>query len=140
MAGGGFCCGSKNGLGQAVRFTQPRWQRDATDFSSGPIVLPARAGDETADDAFNRKRLRLLHDHGAACEFLFERVERRREIRGAEYVVGDYILQQMEPEERKLREDAALVGNRRGQDDVESGEPVRCDDQELVIEIVDVTA
>jgi len=79
-----------------------------------------------------------LDDHGAACEFILELVEGRGEICGTEDVVGDCILQQMEPEKRELRKDTALVGNRRGQDDVESGEPVRGDDEELVVEIVNV--
>ncbi len=138
MAGGGFCRGRKDGLRQAVGFTQSRRQRDATNFSGGAIVLPTRTGDVAAHDAFNRQRLRLLHDHGAACKFILELGEGRGKIRGAEDVVGNYILQQTEPEKRKLRKDAALVGNRRGKDDVESGEPVRGDDQELVIEVVNV--
>src|SRR6267378_3232896 len=138
MAVGGFRCGRKDGLWQPVGFAQTRRQRDATDFSSGTIVFPTRAGEVTAHHAFDRQWLCLSTDHGAACEFVLELVEWRRKIRGVDDVVGNYILQQMEPEKRKLRKDAALVGNRRGKDDVESGEPVRGDDQELVVEIVDV--
>src|SRR6266852_5312880 len=138
MAGGGFRCWRKNRLWQAVRFTQPHRQLNATDFSADSIVLPTRAGDVTAYDAFNRQRLRLSHDHGAACEFVLELVEGRREIRGAEDVVGNDVLQEIEPEERELSQNAALVGDWRGKDDVEGGEPVRGDDQELVAEIVDV--
>src|SRR5260370_38237652 len=44
----------------------------------------------------------------------------------------------MEPEKRKLGQDTALVGNRRGKDDVERGETVRGDDQKLVAEGVDI--
>src|SRR6266481_3199071 len=98
-----------------------RCLRDATDFSGGAIVLPTRAGDVTAHHAFDRQWLRLSNDHGAASEFVLELVEGRRKIRGADDMVGNYILQQMEPEKRKLRKYAALVGNRRGKDDVESG-------------------
>src|SRR6202165_2267251 len=136
MAVGGFRCGRKDGLWQPVRFTQSHRQRDTTDFSRGLIVLPTRAGDVTAHHAFDRKWLRFSNDHGAACEFVLELVEGSGEIRGADDVVGNYILQQVAPEKRKVRKDAALVGNRRGKDDVESGEPVRGDDQELVVEIV----
>src|ERR1700719_420146 len=121
MAVGGFRCGRKNGLWQPVRFTQPHRQRYATDLSGGPIVFPTRAGDVTANHAFDRQWLRLSNDHGAACEFVLELIEGRGEIRGADNVVGNYILQQMEPKKRKLRKDAALVGNRCGKNDVESG-------------------
>ena len=65
-------------------------------------------------------------------------VKWRWEIGGAEDMVGNDVLQQIEPEERKLREDAPLVGNRRGQNDVKGRKAVRRDDQQLVAEIVDV--
>src|SRR6266849_5350562 len=139
MAGGGFRCWRKNRLWQEVRYTQPHRQLNATDFSADSIVLPARAGDVTSHDAFNRQRLRLSHDHGAACELVPELVEGRRKIRGAEDMVGDDVLQEIEPEERELSQNAALVGNGRGKDDVEGGKPIRGDDQQLAAEIVDVT-
>ena len=37
-----------------------------------------------------------------------------------------------------MREDAALVGNGRGKDNVEGGQPVCGDDQKVIAEIVDV--
>src|ERR1700687_1239990 len=100
MAVGGFRCGRKDGFWQPVRFTQSRRQRDATDFSGGPLVLSTRAGDVTANHAFDRQWLSLSNDHGAACEFGLELVEGRGKIRGADDVVGNYILQQVEPEKR----------------------------------------
>ena len=81
----------------------------------------------------------LSHDHGTAREFVRELVKGRRKIRGANDVVRNYVLQQIEPEKRKLCEDAAFIGNRRWKDDVESGEPVRGDNEQLVAEIVDIT-
>jgi hypothetical protein len=126
-------------LRQAVGFAQPIGQRDAADFTGDAIVFPPGAGNVTADDALDRQRLRFADDHGAAGELVVELIERRGEIRGAEDVVGNDVFQEFEPEKRELREDAALVGNGRGKDDVEGGEAVGGDDQELVAEIIDVT-
>jgi len=53
-------------------------------------------------------------------------------------VVKDDILQQVEPEKRKLREDAAFIGNGSRKDNIEGGEPVRCNDEQLIVEIVDI--
>jgi len=47
-------------------------------------------------------------------------------------MIGNDVFQQIEPEEGKLREDAAFVGNGRWEDDVESGEAVGGDDQQLI--------
>src|SRR2546429_7235484 len=57
-----FGCGCKDGLWQAVRFAQTRRQRDATDFSRGPIILPTGARDVTAHYAFNWQGQRLLNN------------------------------------------------------------------------------
>ncbi len=139
MAGGGLGCRRKNGFRQAIGFAQSRGQLNAADFSSDAIVFPARARNVAAHNAFNGQWLRLAHDHGTACEFVRKVVEGRRKIGRAEDVVWNNVPQQIKPEERELREDAAFVRDRSGKNYVESGEPVRSDDQQLVAEIIDVT-
>ena len=54
-------------------------------------------------------------------------------------VVRDRVLEQVEPEERELGEDAALVGDAGGEDVVEGGDAVGGDEEKLVVaEVVDV--
>ena len=53
-------------------------------------------------------------------------------------VVGDDVGQFLEPEKRKLGENASLIGNRRGKDHVERRKTVGGDDQEAIAEVVDV--
>ena len=74
-------------------FVQARWKGDAADFSSGFIILPSGAGNVAADNTFDGKRLRLAHNHGAAREIVAICVEGGGEVRGAENVVRDDILQ-----------------------------------------------
>ena len=66
------------------------------------------------------------------------RVKWRRELRVADHVIGNHVLQQIEPEQRKLRQHAAFVGYSGGQHHVERRQPVRRDDQQPVAEIVNV--
>ncbi len=53
-------------------------------------------------------------------------------------MVRNDILQEVEPEKRKLGEDAAFVGNGSRKNNIEGGEPVRGDDEQLFAEIVDI--
>ncbi len=53
-------------------------------------------------------------------------------------MIGDDVFQKIEPEKRKLRQDAALIGNGSGKYDIERGEPVGGDDEQFIAEIVDV--
>src|SRR4029077_9381322 len=55
-----------------------------------------------------------------------------------QHMVGDHFAQQIEPEQRKLREHAALVGNRRGHHHVKRGKAVRRYNQQPVPQIIDV--
>ena len=54
------------------------------------------------------------------------------------HVVRHHVLQQVEPEERELREHAALARDRGGQHHVERAQAVGRDDQQLVAEVVHV--
>ena len=53
-------------------------------------------------------------------------------------MIGNDVFEQIEPEKRKLREDAAFVRDAGGHDHVEGGEPVGGDHQQLVAEIVNI--
>jgi len=52
--------------------------------------------------------------------------------------MGNDVAEKVEPKERKLREHPAFVGNRRREDDVESGKAVRRHDEQAIAEIVNV--
>src|SRR6266851_4898461 len=140
MADDGFCCGCKDGLRQTIGFDQVGWERNFANFSCGPIILPPGAGDVTSYDTFDWQRLRFSHEHGAACEFLFEAVKWCWEFSCAEDVIWSDVLSQVAPKEREVCEDGVCGGEGCGKDDVESREPVRGDDQQLVATmIIDVT-
>jgi len=53
-------------------------------------------------------------------------------------VIGDDVAGLLEPEGGELCEDASLIGDAGGQDDVEGGYAVGGDDQEPVVQVVDV--
>jgi len=50
----------------------------------------------------------------------------------------DHLTHELEPKERKLSENEALVGNGGGHDDVKSRNAVRGDNQQGIVEIVDI--
>ena len=52
---------------------------------------------------------------------------------GREQVVGREVAQEVEPEQRNLREDDAFAGDRRAEDAVEGGDAVGGDEQDLVV-------
>ena len=60
------------------------------------------------------------------------------EILRGDHVMRNDVRELLEPEKRKLRQHAALIGNRRGENDVEGREPVGGDDQQAIAELVDV--
>src|ERR1700721_777064 len=97
VSGGGFRGWSENGLGQTIRFAKAGRECNAADFCRGLVVLPAGAGNEATHYAFDGKRLRFAHDHGAAIELLPEGIECGREFRGAENVIGDDVREKLEP-------------------------------------------
>ena len=50
----------------------------------------------------------------------------REIVHGNRYdVVGNHVFEVLEPEGRHLREDFSLIGNRRGENNVERGQAVR---------------
>ena len=74
-------------------------------------MAPGRTGDVTADDGLERDDLGLADEHRAALErrLVFPHLERHRvDVRGDE-VRRDDVPELLEPEERDLRQDLALV-------------------------------
>ena len=57
---------------------------------------------------------------------------------GGNQVVGDGIAQQIEPEERHLREHAALAGYALGQNAVECRDTIRGDNEQIPADAVDI--
>jgi len=53
-------------------------------------------------------------------------------------MIRDHTLQEIQPEQRHLRQDAALIRDSRWQDVVESRDTVRCHDEQAVAVLVDV--
>src|SRR6185437_9043791 len=133
-----FRGGRENGFGQFVGFAQARRERNAADFARGPIVFPSRAGDVAARDAFDRNRIGAADNHRTAAKIIRVTGKFTGEIRRADDVVRDDAREFFEPEKRKLREDAALVGNRRGKNYVEGRKTVRRNNEQLAAEIVNV--
>ncbi len=66
------------------------------------------------------------------------RREFAREVLRRNHVMRDDSGELFEPEQRELRQNAALIGNRRGQNDVESRKTIRRHDQQAVAKVVDV--
>src|SRR6266849_8021013 len=53
-------------------------------------------------------------------------------------MIGEDVFQKIEPEERKLRQDAPFVGNGSEHDDVEGREAVGGHDEQVVAQVIDV--
>ncbi len=138
MACGGFGGWGEDDFRELVGLAQAGGEGDAADFSCGLIFLPTGAGKVAARHTFDRERARFSHHHRAAGQFIPEMIKRGREFRGAQNVIGEDIFQEIEPEERELRQDASLVGYRRGHDDVEGREAIRSHDKQAVAQIIDI--
>jgi hypothetical protein len=76
-------------------------------------------------------------EHGAAFQLLLEGLEWGGEVLdvGGDEVVGDEVLEEVEPEEGELGEDAALIGNAGAEDMIEGGDAIRGDEEEVGVRI-----
>ena len=102
------------------------------------VLLPSAARQIPAGDALDLDHPHLLHEHGAPAQVLFIGLELGRilvDVRGDEVVLH---AEELEPEERELVEDLALVGDSARKDHVERADAVGDDHQELVAEIEDI--
>ena len=122
---------------QPIRFLHARREPDPAHRARGSIVLPAGTHEIAAHHALDGEGLRLHHRHRSPFEVgaLAEPGDVRSRHRD---VVRHHVLQEVEPEEGKLGEDAPLVGDRRRKHDVEGADAIRGDDEQAIAEIVDV--
>jgi hypothetical protein len=98
------------------------------------VFLPARTRQIGPRDALYREHFELLDQLGAALELVAVRVQRRGILInvGGQKVGLDDVLQEIEPEDGKLRENLAYARDAGRENDVESRDAIRCDNQELV--------
>ncbi len=118
----------------------------------GPFAVrfPAGTGQVAAHDGFDRQRVGSAAEQGATAQL---RLQRRVDIdANCAQAVGDagvvrrnQVVRQdvgelLEPENGKRGQDTAFVGNRLRQDDIEGGDTIGGDKQNLVVAYrVDVT-
>src|SRR5262249_14168943 len=79
--------------------------------------------------------------HRPAFELITKRLQVFRivlDVRGYD-VIGDDILEVVEPEGRHLRQDLTLVRNRSGENHIERRKTVGGHDEEMLTQVVDVT-
>ena len=112
------------------------------DASGLAVIRPGRSGQIASRDALDVDALRLSHQK-AAPEQLgrareAERFELRRVFDKGDEVVRHNVARLLEPEGRKAAENGALVRDAGRQDDVEGGDTVSRDHEEIVAEVVHV--
>src|SRR5207245_930546 len=119
--------------GELLRFEEGPRERLAGDGAERLVLGPRGTRDVPACHALDVDPLAVLHEHRTAREraHLAKRLRKAPQVRRDD-VVGDDLLGLPEPEARELREDFALVGDRRGQHDVERRKAIARDDDELV--------
>ena len=129
--------GVKIGASSRLPSTQPGRQRDAADLAGGGVVEQAGPGQVAAGDALDGVHVEPLADHGATAR-------RRRGRRSRRRGRGTRSAQLLEPPQRHPGQDLALVGDRRGEDEVEDRDPVAGHHQQVagvraLGELVEVT-
>lgn len=123
----------EDGFRELFGLAQAGGELDAADFARRLVVLPAAADDVAARNALDENRLQALRNHGAAGN-LRNFLGLHDRFRGnAREVIGDHVLQLLEPEVRERRKNLALAGNRIAEDHVKGGNAVRGDKQKLVV-------
>ena len=126
--------GKLGGLGKAGG------QLDAAHSAVLVVGLFARAGQIAAHDALDKNRLGLAHQHGATAQIITILSELLGEICrvDARHVVGQDIGKLIEPEFRNTVQNLTLKGNLIGQDEIESGNTVGSNHQQVVTGIIDI--
>lgn len=131
-----FGGGGEDGVWESGALGEARRQRDAADGAGGLVVLPAGAFEVASDDALDGDDAASACDHDAAGErFAGERAQggvgNLRDFGREQVGAADAgALDEAEPEDGHVGEDAALGGQRRGKNDVEGGEAVGGDDEQ----------
>jgi hypothetical protein len=108
---------------------------DAADSPGLLIVFPARSREIAADDAFDWKHFSSFDKHAATFELGCVGLELRWVISdiGGDEMVFYGVAKEVEPEERDLRENAALVRDSAAEDVVEGGDTVGSDEEEMLV-------
>ena len=134
-----FCCRREDRFLQFAGRCQSRLERNAADCAGLLVLLESRTGEVTARDALDRNDAAFLHDDAAAAQLIVSAHFRRKacELHFDDMVLD--IVEVREPEVRDLRQHASLVRNARREDDVECGDAIRSDEQEVLVEVIDVT-
>ena len=124
----------EDGGGEPVSLAQPGREPDAGDRAGRCVLLPAAPGEVPPDDALDRQDLHAPAEQHPAAQLVGATGPRRWECRRIrrDEMVGHDPGRLGEPEPRQPGEHPALVRDRRRQDDVEGGEPIRGDEQEPV--------
>ena len=120
-------------LGQSGGFLKAGRKLDSA-YRAGLLVLrPTRPGQVPARDAFHRDDLGTFHQHRATGEadLAVERLGEGLSLNGDD-MIAHQIVSPFEPERTECREHPALVRNRAGQHHIESADPIRGNQQELV--------
>src|SRR6266540_1972325 len=141
MACLGLCCRGEDRLEELLALFEVGRELYAAYLAVVLVVLPPGAGDVAADDALDIDAFRFADEHRAADHLAGELDGDARNIGRIDdlkEVIGHDIAGQLEPEGGELREDEALIGDADGEDDVEGGNAVGGDDEEVVAEVVDV--
>jgi hypothetical protein len=127
--------GSKDGLGKPVGFAEAAREFNAADCSGLLIVLPARAGEVAADNAFDRKHFGSLDHHAAPVQLREKGLEfagKMCGIRGDEMVWNDG-LEEVEPKEGELGKYPAFVWYAAAQNVVKGRDAVGGDEEEPLL-------
>ena len=118
-------------------------QRDVSGLlGSQPVDLHPQAENIAARHALDRLHAAALHQHGTAFQLIAKLLFRGAGYSstfGGDQVIGDDVAQEIEPEKRHLRQDAALAGDTLRQDAVERRDAVGGDDEQVVTDAVNVT-
>ena len=129
----GFRGRREDWLGQFVGLLQAGGQRDAADGAGGLVILPARTDQVTAHHRFDHDRLQAFRNDRAAAHLLRFAGGDHAFRRHAGQVVRHDVAEFLEPEIGHLVQDHALARNWLVHDDVERGQAVGRDDQDLVV-------
>ena len=129
-------CGGEDRVRKFRGLFQTLRQRDAADRAGFLVVLPARPGQVSPDDAFDRKGFCFLRQRGATAQ---EVGVPTALLRHRSRIRRDQMVRRGAPAEPELGqkvEDGSLVRNSVRQDDIERGDPVGRDNEELVSQVV----
>ena len=112
---------------------QPGRELDTGNRPISQVFLPAAAGQIAAGHAFDHDRLQFHRHDGTAADLVsFFRSDNGQRI-DAGQMIRQHALQLFKPEVRELGQYLSLVRNRNRQDEIERGNAVGCNDEQLVV-------